>query len=184
MEIEKIELKIPTSDGSDKSIIIRVPDDEDWKKFYRERRIVLDRSGSLEKGNLSIEKEFISSLVESGDFDEYEAAMLVKTLTKSEVISLEREGGIFNLRIVVSGIQSDHKLKIPTAKQLFKYQSLTVPQDIGRGRTRVIVNLPGAAEMYDQLAVDSAPCSILAKFQAISAVMSEFQDMIGGSENF
>lgn len=186
MSLDRIEVKIPTPDGQPRVVALRPPTDDEWLAHHRARKITLDRTGSIEQGSLSIDHDLVKLLILDGsaEVDEYEAALIVKTISRSDVDSLECEAGKFTIRVTVGGVASEHTLKIPTAKQLMQYQRLTSVQDAGRGRTRVSVDLQGAVAMYQALADAPPESSILAKFQAISAAMGEFQRLMSGEENF
>jgi len=155
-----------------KRAVLRLPTDEElMDRLSKNRTIVTDlgrgRSDSKAIPNTKADLELFGKIrIDDGpEFDEFEAARAIGKITYCRVVSCERVGSQFEIKLETYSGEIVHTLKSPLESAMWKYrESILVRRDLGRNKEELRYRYPVAVELYDACegtAVGYAPGSAI-----------------------
>lgn len=145
--------------GGDKRCSLRWPTDAEWaaraKRTRTVRRLVGRNQAVTEvadapKANLEL-FEAIRIDKDGAAFDEVEASRAIEKLERVEVVSVDREGDSYVVRLAVPGGEVVHRLRIPLQADVVEYSRGAVQRREGRREVSTVVNLEPAAKLWDKI---------------------------------
>lgn len=141
-----------------KSATVRFPTDAEISRRSASIKTVFKRYGQTGRttdvtGVEQADDALFAAIKESGDeLDEYEASSFIGKLLVADVDEPEREGQNYLIPLrVLGGIQTTHKLRIPTEKELRKHNDAAIAM-IQRRHGQELKSAPEAyGSFYDKL---------------------------------
>ena len=187
---QPIKIKVRTPDI--KIMTVRFPSDDEWIERQSKRQIITrslgDRSSETTVSDTEeIDGELLKRIRLGDDgieVDNYEASSVFDRLQRAEVVEVIRDPGQFKISLrVLGGILTYHALRMPTAREEFKYRK-SITQSIDAGsRNKTTINLAAAADTYKTLLVTNAcyscPVPIVHQAVIVPKVMEETKILLG-----
>jgi len=193
-----IQIKLQGPEGL-KEIVVRFPSDEEWIERQRKRKIIIKRLGrnisetftpDAEENDLVLLQK-IRVDKDGPEIDAFEAERIIEDISKCEVEDIVQEGTVYKVSIRVPGAITEHRLRMPSSKELITYRrNFSRALDLPFNRQRLIVNLGAAGELDAKLRQGTegykGPVPIIHQAIAVQAVVGSLDSGFGaaGSENF
>lgn len=147
-----------------KAAVVRFPTPQEWQERTAKQKSI---RRSLGRGQYSTELVrnpqadldlFAKIKVSGDDFDEAEAQHFINLLADCDVMQSapcpEGYGITLHWRIGKLSGETQHKLKLPTMRQVMDYRRSAVSTvELRHGATEIRINLQPAVELYDALFV-------------------------------
>jgi hypothetical protein len=182
-----------------KIVTVRFPTDAEAIERARKRKIIVKQLGRGISETLPIDSseydaELIQKLIvgDAPEIDGYEATQILERLMAADVDEIEREGDGYRVTLrVFDGIMTKHLLRMPSAKEKFKYERTAFHRlDLPLSRRQITVNLQAAADLDSALRKESSgydgEIPIYHKAEVIRAITENIEAGFGaaGQENF
>jgi hypothetical protein len=181
---------IPGNAGLQK-VTLRFPTDQEWLAYHRARKLI-DKGRETEvKNSAEAELALLGAIAPqaAADLDVDQRALICGRLVNSAIESADIEGPEIAVGLRFFGGFTSHRLKMPSAGQLKRAESATVPIALNHGRTEYRTNIETIAAIYDDLKVSiegyAAGTPIVHKVAVIRACASAIREAIeGDAESF
>lgn len=184
------QFQVRIKSGGTKTAILSWPTDEQWCERTRKQRIVRRMMGGAmsepewpdrEKVNAEL---FAAVRIDGDPHDEYEAVLSLERLERADLVSVDDIGGdVFEIIVAVhGGVETTHRLRIPTARESARYESKRVSR-MDKGRESITrVSLEPVGELYDACVksftgyAEGQQPPIVHKVKAVFALLQALED--------
>lgn len=189
---QEIAVKVQAPEGI-KTVLVSMPTDSQWADWRRKKKI---HQTDLGRRNYTIDPSKADAVdlqlfqairrtaedVAPCDIDVYEAAYILGKLSECDIPERpERDGSHFTLKLKVMGrILTEHRLRVPTMKEMMEYERQRSSVVFGAYNTQEIrINLRAAGKLYDDVHqshegyVNDVP--IIHKAEVVNALLQEIR---------
>lgn len=153
-----VRLKLLTEEATKREIMVRFPTDDELVAWQRSRRLLVKHLGrgvsettvpNAEEKDLAL---FEKIATDDAQVDPFEANQIVKDLTQNDVDDVTKIPGGYRIALRVPGGITTHDVRVPTAKERFRYQrDFARALDVRHGRQELTLNLLAGAALYDAI---------------------------------
>lgn len=185
---EQIEVQI-LGGGAPRKATVRMPSDQQWIERQRKRPIEVRQLGrgrsetkvrECREEDLRIYNEI--RFDGTPDLDQYEASAILSSLSRAELVSVERREDGYLVKIeTVAGV-FEAVLKGPSAKDWQIYAETRSRVISGRNTTEIYVNLNAGANLFDACSLQPHSVPIIWKAAAASALIDEIEAGFAGDD--
>lgn len=163
----KASIVVPLPGPEGHKIEVSYPSDQQWIEWRRKKKVTQKdlgrRSFQIESAQPStMDLQLINSVMQDKEnapkIDEAEAYYILQRLMACECNSNpEREGSSYVIKLKVMGkLMTEHKLAIPTVKQMMDYERMRSSVTFGQyGQQEIRINFQAASDLYDALKVST-----------------------------
>ena len=185
---EQIEVQI-LGGGAPRKATVRMPSDQQWIERQRKRPIEVRQLGrgrsetkvrECREEDLRIYNEI--RFDGTPDLDQYKASAILSSLSRAELVSVERREDGYLVKIeTVAGVL-ETVLKGPSAKDWQIYAETRSRVISGRNTTEIYVNLNAGANLFDACSLQPHSVPIIWKAAAASALIDEIEAGFAGDD--
>jgi hypothetical protein len=144
-----------------KTVRVRFPTDEEWIDRQKKRKVIVKQLGrGVSETTIPDSQDADAALLakirvleeNAPDVDAFEAGRIIEQLSQADVDDVVQEGDAFRVTLRVLGGTVTHRLKMPSAKDVFDYRrGFARVLDLPYNRQELIINLVPAATLFKKL---------------------------------
>lgn len=175
--------------GAPRTATVRMPSDQQWIERQRKRPIEVRQLGrgrsetkvrECREEDLRIYNEI--RFEGAPDLDQYEASAILSSLSRAEMVSVERREDGYLVKIETVAGMFEPVLKGPSAKDWQIYTETRSRVISGRNTTEIYVNLSAGANLFDACSLQPHSVPIIWKAAAASALIDEIEAGFAGDD--